>query len=181
MLYLKVKWKWKLLSPVWLFGTQWTIQSMEFSSQNTEVGCLSLLQGIFPTQRSNPGLPHCGQILYQLSHKGSPRILEWVAYPFSSRSSWLRNRTGTSSITGRFFTNWSIRKPIALLYLGYTLFLHSHQWTWRYMSKDLDEADADAQSCLTLCDLMHCSPPASSVLGDSPGKNTGVGCHVQRP
>ena len=36
----------------------------------------------FPTQGSNPGLPHCRQILYQLSHKGSPRILEWVAYPF---------------------------------------------------------------------------------------------------
>jgi len=47
----------------------------------------SLLQGIFPTQGSNPGLPHCRQILYQMSHKGSPRILEWVAYPFSSGSS----------------------------------------------------------------------------------------------
>ena len=44
---------------------------------------LSLLQGIFPTQGSNPGLPHCRRILYQLSHKRSPRILEWVAYPFS--------------------------------------------------------------------------------------------------
>ena len=52
--------------------------------QNTGVGNLSLLQGIFPTQGWNPGLPHCRQILYQLSHKGSPRILEWVAYPFSS-------------------------------------------------------------------------------------------------
>ena len=41
---------------------------------------------IFPTQESNLGLPHCGLILYQLSHKGSPRILEWVAYPFSNRS-----------------------------------------------------------------------------------------------
>jgi len=48
------------------------------------VGSFSLLQGIFPTQGWNPGLPHCRQILYQLSHKGSPRILEWVAYPFSS-------------------------------------------------------------------------------------------------
>ena len=55
--------------------------------QNTGVGSLSLLQGIFPTQGSNPGLPHCGQILYQLSHKGSPRMLEWVAHPFYSRSS----------------------------------------------------------------------------------------------
>ena len=41
---------------------------------------------IFPTQGLNPGLPYCRQILYQLSHNGSPRILEWVAYPFSSRS-----------------------------------------------------------------------------------------------
>ena len=49
--------------------------------QNTGMGSLSLLQGIFPTQGSNPGLPHCRRILYQLSHQGSPRILEWVAYP----------------------------------------------------------------------------------------------------
>ena len=42
--------------------------------QNTGVG--SLLQGIFPTQGSNLGLPYCRRILYQMSHKGSPRILE---------------------------------------------------------------------------------------------------------
>ena len=35
-----------------------------------------------------------------------------------------------------------------------------------------------AQSCLTLCDPVDCSPPGSSVQGDSPGKNTGVGCHA---
>ena len=40
--------------------------------QNTGMGRLSLLQGIFPTQGLNPGLLHCGRILYQLSHKGSP-------------------------------------------------------------------------------------------------------------
>ena len=40
--------------------------------QNTGVGSLSLLQGIFPTQGSNPGLPRCRQIHYQLSLKGSP-------------------------------------------------------------------------------------------------------------
>ena len=55
--------------------------------QNTGVGILSLLQGIFPTQGSNPGLPHCRRIFYQLNHKESQRILEWVAYPFSSGSS----------------------------------------------------------------------------------------------
>ena len=36
-----------------------------FPGQNTGMGSLSLLQGIFPTQESNPGLPHCRQILYQ--------------------------------------------------------------------------------------------------------------------
>ena len=40
--------------------------------QNTGVGSLSLLQGIFATQESNPGLLHCRRILYQLSQKGSP-------------------------------------------------------------------------------------------------------------
>ena len=80
--------------------------------QNPGVGSLSCLQGIFPTQWSNPGLPHCRQIPYQLSHKESPRILEWVAYPFSSGSSWSRNQTGVSCIAGGFFTNWAIRgKP----------------------------------------------------------------------
>ena len=78
--------------------------------QNTGVDSLFLLQGIFPTQGLNPGLPHCRQILYQLSHKGSPRILEWVACPFSSRSSWLRNLTRVSSTAGGFFINWSIRE-----------------------------------------------------------------------
>ena len=73
--------------------------------QNTGVGSLSFLQGIFPTKGSNPGLPYCRQILYQLSHKGSSRILEWVAYPFSSRSSRPRNRTGVSCIAGGFFTS----------------------------------------------------------------------------
>ena len=55
--------------------------------KNTGVGCHALLQGIFPTLGSNPGLPYCRQILYCLSHQGSPRILEWVAYPFSRGTS----------------------------------------------------------------------------------------------
>ena len=54
---------------------------------NTGVGYHALLQGIFPTQGLNPGLLHCRQILYNLSHQGSPRILEWVAYSFSRESS----------------------------------------------------------------------------------------------
>ena len=64
--------------------------------QNTGMGSLSLHQGIFPTQGSNPGLLHCRRILYCLSHQGSLRILEWVAFPFSRGSSQLRDRTQVS-------------------------------------------------------------------------------------
>ena len=59
--------------------------------KNTGVGSLSLLQGISLTQGSNRGLLHCRWILYQLSHQESPRILEWVACPFSRGSSQPRN------------------------------------------------------------------------------------------
>ena len=45
-----------------------------------------------------------------LSHQGSPRILEWVAYPFSRGSSQTRNQTGVSCITGGFFTSWVTRE-----------------------------------------------------------------------
>ena len=77
--------------------------------QNTGVGSLSLLRGLFPTQESNPGLPHW-RTLYQLTHTGSPRIREWAAYSFLSSSSWSRNQTGVSCTAGGFFTNWAIRE-----------------------------------------------------------------------
>ena len=41
--------------------------------------------------------------------QGKPRNMEWVAYPFSSGSSWPRNGTGVACIAGGFFTNWAIR------------------------------------------------------------------------
>ena len=82
--------------------------------QNTGVDSLSLLQEIFPTQGLNPGFLHCRHILYQLSHKGSPRILEWVAYPFSSGSFWPRNWTRVSCIAGGLFTSWTTRNTWAM-------------------------------------------------------------------
>ena len=88
---------------------------------NTGVSSLFLLQEIFPTQGLNPGLPHCRQIPYQLSHKGSPSVLEWVAYLFSSRSSQPRNRTRVSCIVGRFFTSWAMREA---------QFSHNSTWFW---------------------------------------------------
>ena len=60
--------------------------------KNTGVDCHALLQGIFPTQGTNTGLLHCRWILYLLSHQGSPRIPEWVAYPFSRGTSRPRNQ-----------------------------------------------------------------------------------------
>ena len=79
--------QWKSFSHVWLLETTWTAASqaplsMEFSRQNIGVGCHSLVQGIFPIPESNPGLPHCRQILYHLSCKGSLRMLT-VSVQFS--------------------------------------------------------------------------------------------------
>ena len=53
--------------------------------QNTGVGSCSLLRGLFPTQGLNPGLTHCGQILYQLSHMGSP-VDCWLNLTFPTGS-----------------------------------------------------------------------------------------------
>ena len=82
----------------------------------------SLIQGIFPTQGLNPSLLHCRQLPYQLNHRGSPRVLEWAAYPFSSRSSQPRNQTWVSCIAGRFFTNWAIREAPILAEFNFILF-----------------------------------------------------------
>ena len=76
----------------------------------------------------NPGLPHCRQILYQLSHKGRPRIWEWVAYPVCRGSSQPKNQTRVSCIAGKFFTNWAMKVRSEV-----------------------------GRSCATLCDPMYCS------------------------
>ena len=56
-------------SPTTPPPTHATLSPWKSKGQNTGVGSLSLLQGIFPTQGSDPGLLHCRQILYQLSHE----------------------------------------------------------------------------------------------------------------
>ena len=80
--------------------------------KNTGVGSLSLLQRLFPTQELNWGLLHFRWILYQMGHKGCPRILEWVGFPFSRGSSRPRNRIGVSCIAGGFVTNCAIREAL---------------------------------------------------------------------
>ena len=90
--------------------------------QNTGVGSLSLLQGFFPTQGSN--LPHCRQSLYQLSHKGSPRILELVPFPFSSESSRSRNGPGSPALqVDSLVQKWTnIFKKLICLFIFYYYF-----------------------------------------------------------
>ena len=125
--------KWKSLSHVQLFATPRTIKSMNFSRPENWNDSLSLLQGIFSTQRLNPGLLHkCRRFLYQLSHRGSPRILEWVAYPFSSESSRPRNQTWVSCIAGIFFTNWALREAhkSKVERIGLQNFASSAIFTW---------------------------------------------------
>jgi len=102
------------LWPYGLLGCQAPL-SMGFSGKNTGVSCHALLQGISPTQGSNPGLSHCRQIFYCLSHQRSPRILEWVAYPFSRGTFQARNQTRVS-------LNWSKMDIKKLLFL--ILFFH---------------------------------------------------------
>ena len=63
------KWKWKSLSSFRLFATHGMYSPWDSPGQNTGVSSLSLLQEIFPTQESNPGLLHCRWIFYRLSHE----------------------------------------------------------------------------------------------------------------
>ena len=82
-------------------------------------------------------------------------ILEWVAIPFSRVASWPRDWTQISCIAGKFFTLWATREAPC-----YVCAVHSRS----VMSDSLRSMD--------------CSVPGSSVHGDSPGRNTGVGCHA---
>ena len=137
-------WKWKLLSRVRLFVTLWTIQSMEFSRPEYWSGWPFSSPGDLPNPGIEPRFPHCRWILYQLNQNGSPRILEWLAYPFSSGSSQPRNQTGVSCLAGGFFTNWAVMEALV---------------TWGHAAA----AAKSLQSCLTLCDPIDGSLPGSSI------------------
>ena len=80
--------------------------------QDTVVGSLSLLQGIFPTQGSNPGLPHCRWILYRLSHQGSPGVcvILQISYP-SKDSASLSHASNKNSRLVSHWENWGTCLP----------------------------------------------------------------------
>ena len=72
----------------WLFATPRTVAHQAALSMGIlQARILEWVSMPSPNQGSNPGLPHCRQILHWLSHQGNPRILEWVAYPFSRGTS----------------------------------------------------------------------------------------------
>ena len=65
--------------------------SRGFPKQNMGVGCYFLLQGIFPFQGLNPGVLHCRQILYCLSHQGSPKFIKRRYYYSPSKRGTLKS------------------------------------------------------------------------------------------
>ena len=104
--------KWKLLSSVRLIASPWIYSPWNSTGQNTGVGSHSLLQGSSQHRdKTQVSCIACG-FFYQLSHRGSPGMLHWVAISFSRVFFWPRNWTGVSWIAGRFFTNWAMREAL---------------------------------------------------------------------
>ena len=99
------------------------------------------------------------------------RILEWVAFPSSRGSSQPRDRTQVSCIAGRFFTSWATREAQGRI---------KRLWNRKKQLLGVQSAAATAakslQSCLTV-QPHRWQPIRLSRPWDSPGKNTGVGCH----
>ena len=112
-LILSSSWKWKSVSCVWLFATPWTVN---FPGQNIGMGSLSLLQGIFPTQGSNPHLLCWQAGSLPLASSGKPpkkniaikRLVHhtwWPNIPVYLGLSWISCRKlhtpGNSSLLGK--------------------------------------------------------------------------------
>ena len=101
---------WKLLSRIRLFASPRIDSPWNSPGQNTGEGSLCLLQGIFPTQGMNPGLPHCRQILHQQSHQGGPRMLERGACPLLQRIFPTQEWNRVLLHCRRILYNWAIRE-----------------------------------------------------------------------
>ena len=129
----------KLLSCVWLFATPWTawstrlLHSWDFPGKSTGVDCHFLLQEIFPTQGSNPGLSRCRQTLYHLSHQGSlsstllvfkkTKKKKWASSPFAMQGSdcrWIFTPEGVYHL-GKSLGNMvpSLPPPPALIFFPF--------------------------------------------------------------
>ena len=132
--------------------------------QNTGVVSLSLLQRIFPTQGSNPGLLHCRWILYQLSYQGSPKNhrTRTKAKLYMITSFWGLPSPGSLWIKSvHWIYSWVCRSPNKNEMVRFFLLLFFSHWVMSWL----------------FCDPMDCSPRRLICPWHFPGKNTGVGCH----
>ena len=120
-----------MYNSLWSHGLWPTrlLHPWDFPGKNTGVGCRFLLQGIFPTQGLNPGLPHCRQTLHPLSHKGSPTVdvplpnknptasqisrirpKEWLesSHPFFASALQYMSRAMVTKICDQTWTSWPL-------------------------------------------------------------------------
>ena len=128
------KWKCKSLSHIQCFVIPRTVAHPDssicgnFSGKNTGVGCHSLLQVIFLIQGSNPGLLHCRQILYHLSHQGSPNFFTNLAVTQLLGPKELN--AGTEGYLGRLMgINYQISAFLSIGFIGdFWTIVHCHYW-----------------------------------------------------
>ena len=137
--------------------------------QNTGVGSLSLLQGIFLTQGANPGLPQCRWILYQLSHQGSPTmerglIIKEDPYCSGRLLLWrgkIYNR-GTLIPWGLLHRGGAMTIQRTIIIKGTITIEGDHSVEGDYYRSSVQFSSV-AQSCLTLCHPMNRSTPGLPV------------------
>ena len=132
--------------------------------KNIGVSCHALLQGIFPTQESNPGLPSCRQILYRLSHQGSPYVINAAA----AAAKWLQScPTLCDPIDG---------SPPGSLVPG---ILQARTLKWVAISfSSVWNMGKWSRSVVSDSSVAHGLQPTRLLrLWGFPGKSTGVGCH----
>ena len=139
------------------------LHSWDSPGKNTGVGCHFLLQGIFPTQGSNPGLPHCRQTLYRLSHKGSQPSYQEILLVLCSKP--VQNLAlspllhHSKSSHGHFAVLWKDPQP-GLSASTLALLPTARKSLLNLQSVQFSSV---AQSCPTLCDPMNCSTPGLPV------------------
>ena len=121
----------------------------------------------YPTGRIKPQIPSSG------ASRKNPRALHELACPDPLLLSLPHSSLNYSGLLDLLFF-WFIYLKLKRLVLDPRMGC-SHIFTWL---RTLPFMCLVTQSCPTLCDPMDCSPPGSSVHGDPPGKNTGVGCHA---
>ena len=133
----------------------------DLPGRNTGVGCHVLLQGIFPTQGLNPGLPHFRWILYH-EPPGKLKNTAWVVYPFSKLSSWSKDWPAVSCIAGRFPTSWAAREGPFTLYplLNFSTINYPIKAVYKYLTLTYIEEIATAkfatmQKMFTEWNFMH--------------------------